>query len=220
MLFLSVYVVPKFTLFLKGRALPPMTRMMLDYTGFIQAHWTKIVGGMVATAVAVPVLKKTVSGALIVDWIFLKIPIVGKVIQSGVVVNFARNLSILLKSGVPLSDAVLTVRDTLKNAVAARVLDRAYEGILAGEGMADTIRKSESVFPPMVGEMVATGEETGEMVKVLELTAQIVQKMLESFVKRMNSLIEPMLIMVLGGMVGFVIVALMMGVLSMYSSIK
>jgi type II secretory pathway component PulF len=137
-----------------------------------------------------------------------------------VVVNIARNLAILLKSGVPLSDAIITVRDTLKNAVAARVLDKAYEGVLAGEGMAETIRGADNVFPPMVAEMVATGEETGEMVRVLDLTAAISQKMLDRFVRRMSSLIEPLLIMVLGGMVGFVVVALMLGVLSMYSSVR
>ena len=85
-----------------------------------------------------------------------------------------------------------------------------------GESMSVPLREAKGVFPPMVAEMVATGEETGEMEKVLLLTAKIFEKMLETYVKRMNALIEPLLIVFLGGVVGFVFYALISGILTMY----
>ncbi len=218
MIILSVFVVPKFATILggKGESLPAVTQALLNFTDWMQVWWLKIVIGVTVAGISIPLFKTTAPGALIIDWILIKIPLVGSIIRSGIVVNFSRNLGILLRSGVPLSDALTTVRDTLNNAVAAKVLTGSYNSIMAGEGMADSLRNAESVFPPMVAEMVSTGEETGEMEEVLRLTAQIYQKMLESFVKRMNAMIEPLLIIVMGGMVGFVIMALMAGVMSMY----
>jgi type IV pilus assembly protein PilC len=222
MLVLSVYVVPKFATILgaKGQSLPPVTQAMLTMSEWMQKWWKHLVGGLIGMAVGIPLLRKTPTGGYLVDWILLRVPVIGLVVQSGMVVGFARNLSILLHSGVVLSEAIVTVRGTLKNAVAARVLGRIHEAILSGEGMASTLRQEEGVFPPMVAEMVATGEETGEMVQVLELTARIYHKMLEAYVKRMVAVIEPLVIVVLGGMVGFVIMALMMGVMSMYGSMS
>lgn len=218
MIILSVFIVPKFAVILggQGKSLPMITQVLLSVTDWMQAWWLRLVGGIVAFFVFMPVIRKTETGGFIVDWVLMKIPLIGMVIKSGIVVNFARNLGILLRAGVPLSDALLTVKDTVKNRVAHNILVATYESIISGEGMAASLRNAESVFPPMVAEMVATGEETGEMEKVLELTAKIYQKTLEDFVKRMNAMIEPLLIIVMGGMVGFVVMGLMAGVMSMY----
>lgn len=218
MMLLSVFVVPKFASILggKGKSLPAVTQALLNFTDWMQIWWLRIIGGGIGVGISIPLLKTTQTGGFVIDWILMKVPIIGSIIKSGIVVNFSRNLAILLRSGVPLSDALTTVKDTLNNAVASKVLTSSYNSIMAGEGMADSLRRAESVFPPMVAEMVSTGEETGEMEQVLGLTAEIFQKILESFVKRMNAMIEPMLIIVMGGMVGFVIMALMAGIMSMY----
>ncbi len=218
MIFLSVFVVPKFATVLggQGKTLPAVTQLMLTITGWMQQHWIVLVGTIVGCGIAFPILRKVEAVGAHLDRLVLYIPVFGSIVRSGIVVNFSRNLGILIQSGVPLSDALLTVRDTLKNAVAHEVLSSTWNGIMEGESMADTLRKHERIFPLMVTEMVATGEETGEMVMVLQLTAQIYQKMLEQFVKRMNAMIEPILIVIMGGMVGFVVIALILGIFSMY----
>ncbi len=215
---LSVFVVPQFATVLggKGKSLPLMTQWLMNFSGFMQIYWLHIIGGVLGTGIAIPIFKSTKVGGAIVDQIFLRLPIVGIVVQCGIVVNFSRNLSILIRSGVVLSDALLTVRDTLNNAVAYNVISKTYDSIMEGEGMAETLRDYGKVFPPLLTEMVATGEETGEMELVLDLTAEIYRKMLETYVKRMNAMIEPLLIVVMGGMVGFVVMALMAGVMAMY----
>ncbi len=215
---LSVFVVPQFATVLggKGKSLPLITQWLMNFSDFMQIYWLHIVGGVVGTAVAIPIFKRTKAGSAIIDQVFLRLPIIGLVIQCGIVVNFSRNMSILIRSGVVLSEALLTVRDTLGNAVAYKVISKTYDSIMEGEGMADTLREHSKVFPPLLTEMVATGEETGEMELVLDLTSEIYRKMLETFVKRMNAMIEPLLILIMGGMVGFVVMALMAGVMAMY----
>ena len=215
---LALVVVPKFTPILKsgGRHMPWPTQALLDITQWVQAWWQKGMLFIAAGGVSAFLLKKTQGGGYLVDWVLIKLPVVGKILQCGVVVDFSRNLGILLKSGVPVSDALKTIRNTLRNQVGARVVGKMNDFIMEGKSMSEPLKMAEHVFPPMVAEMAATGEETGEMEKVLNLTADVYQKMLETYVKRMNTLIEPVLIVILGGMVGFVIFALMAGVLAMY----
>ena len=216
--FLALSVVPKFAPILQGagRNMPWPTQALLDMTAWIQLWWKKGVLSIVGGGILVFLLKKTREGGYLVDWILIKLPVVGKIIRCGVVVDFSRNLGILLKSGVPVSDALKTIRNTLRNQVGARVVGKMNDFIMEGKSMSEPLKMAEHVFPPMVAEMAATGEETGEMEKVLRLTAGVYQKMLETYVKRMNTLIEPLLIAILGGMVGFVVFALMAGVLTMY----
>ena len=134
----------------------------------------------------------------------------------GIVVGFSRNMSTLFASGVSLVDALGIVKGTMGNRAAAKVVDQVSESVLEGESMAMPLRRARAIFPSMVAEMVSTGEETGEIVKVLDLTSDIYQKVLESNIKRMNALIEPLLILVLGGIVGFVFYGLISGMLSVY----
>jgi type II secretory pathway component PulF len=217
---LALNVVPKFAPILKagGRSMPWPTQALLDAVDFVQIWWARVVLGVIGAAVLIPLIRKTTEGGRLIDWILLKIPLIGSILRCGVIVNFSRNLSILLSSGVPLSDALRTVRGTLHNHVAARIVDRMGERILEGDSLSIPLKQAEHVFPPMVGEMVATGEETGEMGKILDLIAKTYQEILENMVKRMNALIEPTIIVVLGAMVGFVFFGLMAGVLAMYNA--
>jgi type II secretory pathway component PulF len=217
---LALNVVPKFAPILKGggRSMPWPTQALLDAVDFAQIWWGRAILGTIGAAVIVPLIRRTREGGYLIDWILLKVPVIGRILQCGVVVNFSRNLSTLLASGVPLSDALKTVRGTLRNHVAMRVVDRMARRILEGDSLSIPLKQAEHVFPPMVGEMVSTGEETGEMGKVLDLVAKTYQDILENLVRRMNALIEPTIIVILGAMVGFVFFGLMAGVLAMYNA--
>jgi len=135
------------------------------------------------------------------------------------VVQFSENLSILIRSGINLAECLLIVRDAVGNHAAKAVITTMERVILRGESLSRPLRDANSIFPLMVADMVAVGEETGNMDTTLELSAGIYKKMLTTYVKRMNSMIEPILIIVLGGIVGFVAWALIAGVLAMYGKV-
>ena len=215
--FLTLSVIPKFSALLgEGTALPWATQTIMDISAWMQSYWWLLFGGIGGTILGMILFRKTPEGKFIVDNMLLRIPVVGGVIRCGIVVTFSRNLAMLFASGVSLVDALETVRNTLGNGAAVKVLDQMRNRILEGESMSQPLAAATGIFPPMVSEMVRTGEETGEIVKVLELTADIYQQMLETNVKRMNSMMEPIIIVVLGGMVGFVILGLIMGMLAVY----
>lgn len=215
--FLTLSVIPKFQALLgEGKALPWVTQTIMDISGWMQANWMYLFGGIAAFILSLVLLRKTNQGKFVVDTCMLHVPVIAPVVQCSIVVNYARNLAMLFASGVPLVEALGTIRKTLGNEAAVRVLNAMIERIMEGENMSTTLAEHKKVFPPMVYEMVRTGEETGEMVKVLELTANIYQSMLQTSVKRMNAMMEPLIIVVLGGIVGFVIYGLISGMLAVY----
>jgi type II secretory pathway component PulF len=215
---LTLVVIPKFMPLLAGagQKLPWATKVVVDITKWVQLHAKSILMGFCGLLIAIPLARKTAEGGYLTDWLRLKLPFIGTIVKCGMVVNFSRNLAILFGSGVSISDALATVRDTLRNHVGARVVDTMITEIEQGGSMAAPLLAADHIFPPMVGEMLATSEETGEVEKALQLTARIHQKMLENSVNRMNAMIEPLLIVVLGSIVGFVFYALISGMLAAY----
>jgi type II secretory pathway component PulF len=214
---LTLVVIPKFEPLLgDGKQLPPATQAIMDISNWMQANWKYLFGGVGGLVVFSALFRKTEEGGKVVDAALLRIPVVGGIIRCGIVVGFARNMSTLFASGVTLVDALSTVRGTLGNHAAAKVVDNMLDEIMEGQSMSGPLRRNTHIFPDMVGEMVSTGEETGELVKVLDLTADIYQKILESNIKRMNALIEPLLILILGVIVGFVFYGLISGMLAVY----
>ncbi len=215
---LTLVIIPKFLPILAnaGRQMPWSTRMVVDITKWALVYGKTVLLGLIGLVVVLPLLKKTEEGGYLIDWVLLKVPVIGMILKCGMVVNFSRNLATLFASGVSISDALKTVRGTVRNHVGARVIDKMVENILAGGNLAEPLQQANHVFPAMVGEMLATSEETGEVEQVLLLTAQIHQKMLETYVKRMNAMIEPLLIVFLGSIVGFIFYALLSGMMAAY----
>ncbi len=215
---LGIFIIPKFAPMLEGggKTVPWATQLVMDISDWIQKHWVRVLQVIFGTVVGLFLFRRTDRGGYLVDLFLLRIPVVGKVVQSGSVIAFSNNLAMLYASGVPISDALQTVRDTLANSAAAKLVDRMVDSILSGGSLVEPLRKAEHIFPPMVAEMLATGEETGELERALLLLGKIFKTMLNSFVKQMNALIEPLMILILGGIVGFVFYALITGVLAVY----
>ncbi len=215
--FLTLSVIPKFAAMLgKDKGLPPVTQLIMDVSGWMQSNWQLFFGIIFGVITLAVLLRKTPEGKLFIDKLLLHIPVVKGVVRCDVVVTFTRNLAMLFASGVPLVEALGTVKKTISNAAAALVVEDMVNNILEGESMSTVLAQHEKIFPSMVCEMVRTGEETGEMVKVLELTANIYQSMLETNVKRMNAMMEPLIIAVLGGLVALVMYGLIAGMLAVY----
>ena len=115
-----------------------------------------------------------------------------------------------------MTECLRIVRNAVGNQAAREVITTMERRITRGENLSSPLRSASHIFPPMVADMVAVGEETGNMDRTLELVSEIHEKMLQTYVKRMNAMIEPALIIILGGIVGFVAWALIAGVLTMY----
>ena len=216
--FLVGFVIPKFMPFIKARGgkLPWNTRFLMDSTYWLKSYWKYIAGGAGAGFLGLYFLSRFESAKYWIDRIKMKLPIVGPVFVYSVVVQFSRNLASLLSSGVSMIESLRVVRNTLGNCAAMRVMNIMEKRVTRGESLSAPIRDAYYIFPPMVAEMIAVGEETGGLDDALNLTAQIHEKLLRTYVKRMNSLIEPILILILGGIVGFVAWGLIAGILTMY----
>ncbi|GAB7079114.1 type II secretion system F family protein [Megalodesulfovibrio paquesii] len=216
---MAVVVVPKFAPMLKGgKKLPAATKLVMDISAWTQTHTTELAVAAVAIPVLILVLRRLPGMGYLVDCLVFHVPVFKHIVQCGVVVNLCRTLGTLYSSGVPLVESLRTVRGTITNQAAAKVLDTMIERVLDGERMSQALLENRRIIPSVAGEMVAMGEESGEMEKVLGLTANIYDQMLDISVKRLNALVEPLLIVVLGGIVGFVMFALISGMLAVYGA--
>ena len=150
---------------------------------------------------------KTDKGELLIDTWLLKIPILGMVMKKVSVAKFSRTLGTLIKSGVPILQALDTVSRTSGNRVIARAIETARQSIKEGERMADPLRKT-GVFPPMVIQMIAIGEETGTLDTMLAKIADFYDQQVDVAVKGLTSMIEPLIMVGMGIVVGFIVLSM------------
>ena len=220
--FLVGFVIPKFIPIIKGMGgtLPWNTQFLIDLTDWFKIYGKHLFAGLsIFVAILILSYKYIEIVRYWIDRLKLKIPVLGCIFSYSMVVQFSENLSILIRSGINLAECLLIVRDAVGNHAAKAVITTMERVILRGESLSRPLRDANSIFPLMVADMVAVGEETGNMDTTLELSAGIYKKMLTTYVKRMNSMIEPILIIALGGIVGFVAWALIAGVLAMYGKV-
>ncbi|MBW1795224.1 MAG: type II secretion system F family protein [Deltaproteobacteria bacterium] len=220
--FLVGYVLPKFIPIIKmaGEDLPWNTQLLITATEWSKKFGRYLAGGVTGTALLLVCIYKFISPARYwIDRLKLKLPVVGPTFLYSLVIRFSRNLSSLVGSGVSMLDSLRRVRRTVGNRAAERVIGVMERRITRGESLSAPLRSATHVFPPMVAEMVAVGEETGKMDSSLELVASIHEKMLQTYIKRMNAMVEPAMILILGSAVGFVAWSFISGALAMYGKV-
>ncbi len=220
--FLVGFVIPKFVPIIKGMGgvLPWNTQFLIDLSDWFRAYGKHAFAGITAIiGVSVLFYKFVDVVRYWTDRIKIKLPVLGRIFSYTIVVQFSENLSILVRSGINLAECLRIVHDAVGNHAAKAVIRTMERMILRGESLSRPLRTAGYIFPPMVADMVAVGEETGNMDRTLELAAEIYKKMLTTYVKRMNAMIEPALIIILGSIVGFVAWALIAGVLAMYGNV-
>lgn len=215
--FMVVKIIPKFAKFLqgKGRALPPSTQMLIDISDFVRANGGWIIGGAAVVLVLIALVYRTRWGRLGIDRLLLRVPVVGSLLVTGAMAQMSWALSILLRSGVTVYDALKITGNLLNNRVYADKLREASESILQGRDVATSI--SHPRIPPLVVQMVAVGENTGSLDEILQELGIYFEKLLEIAIKRLSTLIEPAMILVIGGMVGFVYYAFFQALFSLVS---
>jgi type IV pilus assembly protein PilC len=218
---LVTYVLPKFEDFFRGlnAKLPLTTRLLLDMSRFLGRWWPVIIGVLVVGLVTALVYFRTERGRVTRDRLLLGAPIVGGVVQYAVIERFCRILSTMLRAGVPIPEALLAATEATNNRVYQRALLGVRAEVLRGEGIARPMAET-GLFPGAAGEMLKVGEHTGTLDRQLEITANFYEVELSHRLKRLTSLFEPLIIVVMGVIVGFVAIALVSAMYGIFNQVK
>lgn len=213
---LMAFVVPTFIkMFAElGSALPLPTRILVAVSHGCQRGWPLVLLAIVGLAVGSAAFVRWPPGRLFVDRVKLKLPLFGPLIERIAVARFARTLGTLLTSGVPILGALETSRATVGNELMAQALDAVHERIKAGETVARPMEDS-GVFPPLVVRMVALGEETGQLDKMLVQIADNYEEEVDVQVAGLTQLLEPVLIVGMGLVVGFIVISMFLPLFSL-----
>lgn len=214
--FLMVAVVPKVTSVFDslGQALPWYTALLITVSNVVSGYWWLIIGGIGLAIYLFRRWKRTPAGKMKWDTFRLRAPLFGRLTLLVAVARFARTLSTLLSSGVQLLPAMEIGRHVLENAKLETVIGEAIGSIRGGESIAEPLKRSKA-FPPMVTHMIAVGEKTGQLESMLENVSRSYEADVETRVTALTSLLEPIMIVLLGGMVGFIAMAILMPLIQM-----
>jgi type IV pilus assembly protein PilC len=206
---LAWFVLPKFKEFFAGlhAKLPIATRMLLAVTDFLTAWWWALGLGVLAVAGAIAGVLATERGRYGKDRLLLAVPVLGSTIQYALVERFCRVLASMVGAGVALPEGLRVAIDSLRNRVYIGELNSVREAILEGEGIAAPLARTR-LFPSTAAQMLRVGEDTGTLDSQLETAAQFFETELDYKIKKLTALFEPIVIVVMGLLVGFVAIAL------------
>ncbi|MCB1194587.1 type II secretion system F family protein [bacterium] len=210
-LFLMIFVVPKLTqLFTDmGQQLPIPTQIMIAISTAITDYWW-IVGSVILVVVYLfKRWKNTEEGGYLFDKLRLKVPVVKDLIMKEEIARFGRTLSTLLNNGVPIIQSLKIIVNTVKNRVLKREINDSIDDVSKGMKLGEYLRRSE-LFPPLFVNMVAIGEESGNIERSLEKVAESYDKQVDRTIKAFTSLLEPLMIVVLGIILGSIVVSMIL----------
>lgn len=220
--FLMLVIVPKFQeIFrdlLEGKELPILTQFVMKASNIIKNQFPIVAGLIVAAVVALKLYGKTAGGRLMIDRVKLKLPIFGQLLRKVGIARFSRTLGTLIASGVPILQALNIVRDTAGNAVIANAVEQVHNSVKEGERVVQPLEASK-VFPPMVLSMVDVGEETGALPDMLMKIADVYDDEVDNAVGAMTSLLEPIMIVFLAVIVGTIVIAMFLPLISIITTI-
>jgi type IV pilus assembly protein PilC len=219
--FLMIGIVPSFKPVFESLEveLPGLTVFIMDVAFFMKDYWYLIFGGMAAVFVGIRMFCKTPKGALVRDTLLLRLPVFGVLFKKVALSRFARTFSTLVKSGVPILGAMEIVSDTAGNLVISNVVDKARDSVRNGESLSEPFTRS-TVFPPMVVKMMAIGERAGALDALLEKIAEFYDQQVEAEVKGLTSMIEPIMIAVMGVIVGGIVLAVFLPIFKLQEKLS
>ncbi|MBC7559051.1 MAG: type II secretion system F family protein [Dermatophilaceae bacterium] len=217
---LSVFVLPKFKVFFASlnATLPLPTRMLLAATDFFGQWWWAMLIGVLTLVLAFFIGVRTSPGRYARDRMVLAMPVVGDTVQFALVERFCRILASMVAAGVPLPQALQVSTDSLRNVVFSRALADVENAMFEGEGLATPLIRT-GLFPATAAQMLRVGEETGTLDTQLKVTARYYEGELDYKIKKLTSLIEPVVIIAMGGVVGFVAIALVSAMYGVFGQV-
>lgn len=212
---LLVFVIPKFSVIFDdmGKALPMSTQILLSMSNAFRKWWFLIAGGIAAGLAWIRHYVQTPEGRERMDRLKLRMPLVGKLVQSMEVARFARTLGTLQESGVPMLQAIVLAKDVIGNKIMREALEGISERVKEGERFSAALGSTE-LFPQLAVQLITIGEETGKLGEMFLRIAESYEKMVRATVKRLISLLEPAMILVMGLVVGFIVISMLMAIFS------
>ncbi|MBI1388522.1 MAG: type II secretion system F family protein [bacterium] len=216
-----IWVVPNFAAMFEGLGgeLPYLTQLLVDISDGLVIYWYYPLMFIIATIMFFKFMGSFSTGRYILDRVKLRLPIFGTIVQKSAIARFARTFGTLLDTGVPILQTLLIVKDTSGNEVISRAMIDIHASIRDGDTVSEPM-KSFSIFPPLVVHMIAVGEETGALDKMLIKVAEAYEREVDDAVDGLAKLIEPLLIVMLGGIIGTVVVALYLPIFTITNQIK
>jgi type IV pilus assembly protein PilC len=213
---IMIFIIPKFKKIFDGfdMELPEITVALIDTSDFIAEFFYLIPAIPLGLFIIMKIIRKNRTGAFVLDKITLKFPLLGKIIEKSTVARTCRTLGTLIGSGVPILESLIIARDTAGNTVFVRAYEKIYIAIREGESMAVPLKETR-VVDDLVVNMVDVGEETGALDVMLYKVADVYDEEVEVLVDGLVSLLEPIMVVVLGLIVGFIVIALFMPLVQM-----
>jgi type IV pilus assembly protein PilC len=218
---LLIFVIPTFqTMFESANiALPLPTRIVIGMSHALKSYWYVVLGAMIATFVSIKKYYQTPNGKLTIDRTLLKMPVLGDVLRKSAVSRFTRTLGTLISSGVSILDGLEITAKTSGNRVIQDAIMESRASIAGGETIAAPLKKSQ-VFPPMVISMIAVGEQTGGLDEMLSKIADFYDEEVDAAVSGLLALMEPLMIVFLGVVVGGMVVAMYLPIFDMVNAVQ
>ncbi len=219
-IFLMIFVLPTFIdLFTDmGVELPLPTRIVIGVSEFLQSRWYVVFGGVIAAYYGLKWYYGTEQGRYNIDKLQISVPIFGELFRKVATARFTRTLSTLIQSGVPILQAIEIVQDTIGNKVVAATMDDVYDSISEGDTISEPLHAS-GVFAPMVTHMISVGEETGNLDEMLGRIADNYEMQVDEMVEGLSSMLEPILILFMGVMVGVIVTAMFFPMFQLVSAV-
>jgi len=219
--FILYFIIPKFEAIFKdfGVPLPRMTIMLIDASHFLIRYFYIVFLTPFLIWIFIKLLYRNKTGAYVCDRILLMIPVMGNIAEKSTVARTMRTLGTLVQSGVPILESLNIVKETAGNAVFERAFTRIYESIREGETIAQPLREAR-IVDDIVVNMIDVGEETGELDAMLNKIADNYDEEVEVAVESLVSLLEPVMIVVLGGIVGFIVIALFLPLITLITKLS
>lgn len=214
-------VIPVFAVMFASVALelPMPTKVVIGLSDFVNSYWWAIIGGGAGTAWMIKKYYATSSGQLVIDRFMLNVPVLGDVLRKSAVSRFTRTLGTLISSGVSILEGLEITARTAGNRVIQDAIMASRASIAGGETIAAPLQKSQ-VFPPMVISMIAVGEQTGGLDEMLSKIADFYDDEVDAAVSALLSLLEPIMIVFLGIVVGGMVVAMYLPIFDMVNAVK
>jgi type IV pilus assembly protein PilC len=218
---LLIYVIPVFAELYgsMGKALPAPTQITINISNWFRAYFFYLVLALAGLFVALSMYYKTENGRLTIDGFLLRLPVLGDLLRKVAVARFSQNMSILLTSGVPILDGLAITSKTAGNKVVERAIMDARVSISQGKTVAEPLMESK-VFPPMVCHMVAIGENTGALDSMLKRVGDFYEEEVDDAVANLTAMMEPMIMVVLGVILGGLVISMYLPIFQLGSVIN
>jgi type IV pilus assembly protein PilC len=223
MTFLLVFIVPKFEAIfhdmLGDKPLPVITLFVIGVSNFVKNHGLVLLGLLIAAVATYKLIARTRAGRSIIDRFKLRVPLFGDLIRKTAISRFSRTLGTLVTSGVPILQALNITRETAGNMVIAGAISQVHDSVKEGESIVQPLEAS-GAFPPMAISMIDVGEETGQLPEMLLKIADVYDDETDNSVAALTSMLEPIMIVFLALVVGTIVIALFMPLISIISGLQ